>query len=186
MENGIIDQKETISAVSIEPSKQTLSSLIHSCVHGTEDVVIGSVCIKRKHVNECWGLFKYGIVGGSSLAMHTGMYHMLSRYLWIQGPRTMQYVVTLIIASLYNFTLHRIWTFSMQGYSHGMAARYVCVILSSMGIQSIVFHIGVTILGIYDYYVFAVSVVFAALFQYFGHRFVTFNKKFEKTRESVA
>lgn len=177
------DQKTVVEGQVPIKSNQTFGSWIRQCINGTDDVVICSVCIKRKYVNECWGLFKYGIVGFSSLAIHAGLYHVLSRIVWQEGPKTLEYVIALVTASIYNFTLHRLWTFSMNGYSHGMVIRYICVVLTSMGMQSAVFHVGVTILGVYDYYVFAVSVVFATLLQYFGHRFVTFNKKFEKMRD---
>lgn len=135
--------------------------------------------LKHRLFRELWGLFKYGLVGGSSLAIHTGLYHLQSRIIWADGNRTVQYVIALVIASMYNFTLHRTWTFSAKGYNHQMLLRYISIILVSMGTQSLVFHIGVDLMRVFDYYVFAVSVVFAALIQYFGHRFFTFHQKFE-------
>lgn len=136
--------------------------------------------LKNRLIREIWGLFKYGVVGGSSLALHTGLYHLQSRIIWPDGYRTAQYVTALLISAVYNFTLHRKWTFSAKGYSHQMLLRYISVILISMGSQSVVFYIGVDLLHVYDYYVFAVSVVVASLIQYFGHRFFTFHQRFEK------
>lgn len=134
---------------------------------------------------EIWGLFKYGLVGGSSFCIHAGIYALLSRVVWESGSRTLEYVIALVIAALYNFTLHRLWTFSLSTYSHKMVFRYSAVLLGSMGLQSIIFHIGVERLGFFDGFVFLVAASFAALVQYLGHRFVTFNvKRFEKCEES--
>jgi putative flippase GtrA len=136
--------------------------------------------LKRSLFREIWGLFKYGLVGGSSLALHVGLYHLFSRILWPSGYRTVEYVIALTIASIYNFLLHRTWTFGVKGSAVQMIGRYIGVILTSMAIQSIVFHIGVDLMHVYDYYVFVVSAALAALFQYFGHRFFTFHRRFEK------
>ena len=64
-----------------------------------------------------------------------------------------------------------------------MAVRYATVLLTSMGVQSLIFHVGVERLGLYDNAVFVVADrAVAALWQYFGHRFVSFNVgRFEKT-----
>lgn len=129
---------------------------------------------------ELWGLFKYGLVGGSSFLLHACIYGLLSRVVWADGHRTVEYVIALFFASLYNFTLHRIWTFSMNGYSHFMALRYATTILISMGIQSLLFYIGYERLGFYDYAVLIVAAGVAAVTQYLAHRFFTFNKKFEE------
>ena len=131
---------------------------------------------------EIWGLFKYGVVGGSSLAIHAGLYHVFSRILWVQGSRTMEYVLALFIASIYNFTFHRKWTFAAKGYSHQMVVRYVIVVLTSMGVQSIIFHIGVDIMHVYDYAIFGVSIIFATIIQYLGHRLFTFHSRFERSK----
>lgn len=184
MEPGI-DKTQSISTESSSgDANRSVYSWVRTVICGTGDVRLGGFCLKRTLINECWGLFKYGVVGGSSLALHTGLYHVFSRFIWAQGPRTLEYVIALVTASIYNFTLHRIWTFSMNGYSHQMVVRYICVILTSMGMQSGIFYVGVSLMGIYDYYVFAVSVVFAATLQYFGHRFVTFNKRFERCEDA--
>jgi putative flippase GtrA len=119
-------------------------------------------------------------VGGVSLVIHTGVYALLSRVVWEQGNRTLEYVIALTLASIFNFTLHRIWTFAVNTFSAGMVARYVTVILSSMTLQSILFHIGVERLGIFDFYVFFATAALAAVMQYFGHRFFTYNVHFEK------
>jgi putative flippase GtrA len=133
-------------------------------------------------LREAWGLAKYGLVGGSSLALHVGLYHLQSRILWPQGSWTAEYVLALVIASVYNFVLHRMWTFGVQGSHLPMIGRYGGIVLCSMALQSIVFHIGVDLLRLYDYAVFAVSAACAALFQYFGHRFFTFHHRYVNRR----
>ena len=108
--------------------------------------------------------------------IHAGLYHLFSRILFIEGSRTAEYTGALLIAAVYNFTLHRLWTFQLNYYSHAMLLRYITVVLTSMASQSVVFYIGHEVFGIYDYYVFVIATVFAAGIQYLGHRFVTFKK----------
>ncbi len=133
-------------------------------------------------VREFWRMFRYGIVGGTSLLLHAGLYALLSRVLWVEGNRTLEYVIALVITAVFNFTLHRIWTFAVKGFSSRMVARYVIVILSSMGIQSGIFFVGVELMGIYDFIVFFISAAIAAFLQYLGHRMFTFNVRFENVR----
>lgn len=136
--------------------------------------------LKRFFQKEFWGLFKYGIVGVSCLLLHAGLYAWVSRVLWPQGSRTLQYTVLLLLVACINFTLHRLWTFEVKTKSFAMVVRYSIVVGSSMGLQSIVFYVINDILHLHDSVAFAGASGIAIVYQYFGHRFVTYNKRFEK------
>jgi putative flippase GtrA len=135
---------------------------------------------KRFFRKEFWGLFKYGVVGGSSLLIHAGLYAWMSRIVWTSGSRTLQYTLALFIAAIYNFTLHRIWTFQVKEKSFTMVVRYSIVVLTSMALQSGAFYFVNDILHLFDVIAFAGAAGIAIIYQYFGHRFVTYNVRFEK------
>jgi putative flippase GtrA len=156
---------------------QTVGALLRMCIYGKEDVTIGSICIKRKHLWTLWRIFKYGVVGVTSLLIHLGLYSWMSRVIWVSGNRTLEYAVALVCASIFNFTLHRLWTYNAGAFQLRMLAKYIVVIGSSMLMQSLVFHICIDWLHLFDYFAFAISAVFAIIYQYFLHLFFTFKSR---------
>lgn len=153
---------------------QTFGSLIRMCIYGKEDVMIGSLCIKRTAIWELWRIFKYGVVGVLSLLIHVGLYHWMSRVIWQSGNRTLQYAIALTVSAIINFTLHRLWTYAAGAFHFRMLAKYVCVIGTSALMQSVVFQICIGWFHLFDYFAFAISSVLAIIFQYFLHRIFTF------------
>jgi putative flippase GtrA len=140
---------------------------------------------KRFFRKEFWGLFKYGIVGVSCLLLHAGSYAWVTRILWPQGSRTLVYTVLLLLVACINFTWHRLWTFQVKEKSFAMVIRYSVIVGTSMGLQSGVFYLINDILHLHDSIAFVGAAGIAIVYQYFGHRFVTYNVRFEKKVSAV-
>lgn len=136
-------------------------------------------------VNEFWKTFRYGVVGVVSLLMHAAIYALLSRLVWEEGNRTVQYVIALVTASIFNFTAHRLWTFAISQFSTFMLVRYVVAVLLGMGLQSVIFHVVYEVFGYADTIAFAVSIIISIMFSYFVHRFFTYNMRFERNAAIV-
>lgn len=138
----------------------------------------------EKFWNDIWNIFKFGVVGCSSLALNAGVFWVLTRLVWTAGPKTFLSVVSVSISAIYNFTLHRSWTFNTRSFSHGMLARYVMVVIIGAGLSGFFFYIGHELLHFYDLAVLIGSAFIVAGATYVLHRWFTFNEKFEK-QESV-
>lgn len=132
--------------------------------------------------SEIWRLIKYGIVGGSSLVIHAGLYYIVSREIWPDGPKTLEYVLTMLCVGVYNFTMHRIWTFSLRRFSSAMVLRYLMAVGFGVILQSGIFSLCYDVLNIADYYAFGISVGLASFIQYCIQRFFTFSDRFEKEK----
>lgn len=149
---------------------------VRDCYYGDCDIMLGSFCVKRTHVNELWRIFKYGVVGGTSTVIHVTLYHLMSRVFWEDGNRTIQYMIAAPIAAIFNFTLHHLWTFSVSTFHPRMIVRYVGVVGTSMAMQSLIFFIVVDVLHWYDYIGFVIAFFVAVAFQYVLHRVFTFKE----------
>jgi hypothetical protein len=53
----------------------------------------------------------------------------LSRLIWNNGPRWVENILALGVAMIYNYSLHRMWTFKFQQPHPGSAPRYVLVVV---------------------------------------------------------
>jgi putative flippase GtrA len=120
-------------------------------------------------------LFRFGLVGGSSLLVKIGMYAVLSRIVWTSGPKTLENVMALGVSMVYNYTLHRFWTFRFQKTMNGSAQRYTMVVVAASLLDVGVFFIGHDLLGIYDFLVLAGGAFIVAFFTFAAHRFFTFH-----------
>ncbi|MBD3251231.1 hypothetical protein GF380_02045 [Candidatus Uhrbacteria bacterium] len=129
--------------------------------------------------SEFWNVFKFGIVGISSLGVNAAIYALLSRVLWVSGDRTLEAVIAIALASIYNFSLHRAWTFQTRAFSSRMLARYIIVVFLGSGLHGGLFYVGHELLGWYDFAVLIGTAFLVAAFTYFAHRFFTFNTRFE-------
>ncbi|MFA5129345.1 MAG: GtrA family protein [Patescibacteria group bacterium] len=136
--------------------------------------------LRRFYQKEFWGLFRYGVVGVVCLIIHTTLYVWMSRYIWISGSRTVQYTIALLVSAAFNFSLHRLWTFQVKSKSFAMVVRYSTVVGSSMLFQSVAFYFINVVLHMHDSVAFLVAVISSIVYQYFGHRFVTYNERYEK------
>ena len=93
-----------------------------------------------------WGkLIKFGVVGGTALALDFGIYFLLTRFghLPYLGSRA----ISIASAFAWNFTLNRYWTFKAHtGDVRRQATRFtitmVCTSLLNLGLM----HVGVSIL----------------------------------------
>jgi putative flippase GtrA len=130
-------------------------------------------------------VFRFGIVGGSSLLVKTGVYALLSRILWNDGPRLVQNILALCVSMIYNYLLHRFWTFRSQAPQNSSAPRYVMVVVAASLLDAFLFYIGHTVLEIYDFAVIVGAAFIGALFTFTAHRFFTFRGRPSKTNVDV-
>lgn len=128
--------------------------------------------------SEAWNLFKFGIVGSTSLGINVLAYAALSRWIWESGPRTLEAVMATLISALYNFTLHYHWTFRSQGFGMGMLIRYALVVGIGTGLHGTLFYIGHEIFGLYDFAVLVGAAFMVAFATYLLHRWFTFRYHF--------
>lgn len=127
--------------------------------------------------NEAWNLFKFGVVGLTSLAIDVGVYALLSRVVWIAGPRTGLSLISTSISAMFNFLMHRSWTFKTQAFSVAMVIRYLSVLLAGTLINGTLFYVGHEILHLHDILVKIGSVFIVAGGSYTLHRWYTFHPK---------
>lgn len=124
--------------------------------------------------SETWNLFKFGIVGVSSLGINVSAYAVLSRVLWPSGPKTLEAVMAVLISAIFNFLMHYHWTFKAKGFGGMMLIRYVTVVLIGTGLHGSFFYIGHEILGWYDFAVLVGAAFLVAVATYLLHRWFTF------------
>jgi putative flippase GtrA len=124
--------------------------------------------------NEMWSIFKFGVVGVTSLALNTAMYALLSRVVWPDGNRTLESVMAVLFASIYNFTMHKIWTFGAKQFNGAMLLRYAVVVVIGSGLSGSLFFVGHELLHIYDFAVLIGSAFIVAGATYFLHKLFTF------------
>ncbi|MBU1032934.1 MAG: GtrA family protein [Patescibacteria group bacterium] len=144
-------------------------------------------CIKEKPVQgrinklislfrrEFWTIFRFGFVGSSSLLVKIGFYALMSRFLWVDGLRTLQNIIALSLAMIYNYTFHRFWTFKQQNPAPGSGKRYVIVIIIANVMDAVFFYIGYEWLNIYDFYLLIGIAFIIAAFTFLAHRLYTFH-----------
>lgn len=130
-------------------------------------------------------LTKYVLVGGSSFGVKVGVYALLSRVLWPQGALYIENIAALIIAMIYNYTLHRFWTFNHQKPAAGSAGRYIGVVLLGSALDASLFYIGNEIFKIYDFFVLVFNSGFTAFLSFLLHRFFTFHNNPWKRKANV-
>jgi putative flippase GtrA len=134
---------------------------------------------------EIWRMFKYGIVGGISTGIFFGGYLLLSRVLLPTWNKTLLDAIAISISGIFNFTMHRIWTFQAQNANAKMVARYLATVGTASLLQVIIFYIGNHVFGFTDYYVQIFAFPFLAFFQYVLHRSFTFHPRFDRVRSEA-
>jgi putative flippase GtrA len=131
-------------------------------------------------------LIRYVFVGGSSFGVKVGVYAALSRLLWIDGPRSLQNIIALLIAMVYNYSLHRFWTFKHQEPAPGSAPRYVAVVIIGSTLDASLFYLGHDILKFYDFFVLIANAGFTTILSFTLHKFFTFhNNPWKKNKRAV-
>ncbi|HWQ99256.1 MAG TPA: GtrA family protein [Candidatus Methylomirabilis sp.] len=126
---------------------------------------------------EVWNLFKFGVVGGTSLGLNAGLYALQSRMFWTAGNRTLQAMIAVGLASFYNFSLHRSWTFKAKAFNSRMIGRYLVVMVGGTALHGGLFYIGHQLLGLYDLLVLVGAAFLVAIATYTSHRWYTFHPK---------
>lgn len=129
--------------------------------------------------------FRFALVGGSSFLVKALAYTLISRILWNAGPRWVENIMALGIAMIYNYTLHRLWTFKFQTPHPGSAGRYVAVVAIASALDAVFFYIGHDILKVYDLLVLVVNAALIAAFTFSAHRWFTFHSNPYRKRADV-
>lgn len=119
-------------------------------------------------------IFRFLVIGGSSVALAAVIYYFLSRVIWISGNHTFENFLSIVLASIYNFLAHRRWTFGVRERHIRQWTRYVVVVISALSIQSLLFWLGERVLHIYDFIVFFAVTALISVYTYFMHKIFTF------------
>ncbi|MEO5927971.1 MAG: GtrA family protein [Patescibacteria group bacterium] len=130
----------------------------------------------REGITREWKTFmRFALVGGSSFAVKATAYTLLSRVIWNAGPRWVENIIALVISMIFNYTLHRLWTFKFQKSHSGSAPRYVAVVGVASLLDAGLFYIGHDILKFYDLLVLVADAALIAGFTFSAHRLFTFH-----------
>lgn len=130
----------------------------------------------RELVTKEWKtLTRYLLVGGSSFGVNILVYLAISRYFWPEGYKPIINVMAIGVSMIYNYLLHRLWTFRHQQAAAGSVQRYVVVVVAANTLDALVFYILQVKLEIYDVAVKIFNGGFIAVFSFVSHRFFTFH-----------
>jgi len=129
-------------------------------------------------------MFRYGLVGGGSTLFFIGLYALLSKVLLPTWNLTLLDAIATVIGAVFNFMMHRAWSFKVRAFSVAMIRRYIITITVCSVAQVAFFHVGTAWLGVMDFIVQIALVPIIAGFQYLGHRMFTFHRRFEKPLEA--
>lgn len=126
--------------------------------------------------SDVWNLFKFGVVGVSSLILYNAVFALLSRFLFPDGNRTAEAVAAMLCSSVFNFLLHKNWTFG-TAFHPRMLGRYLVVMVIGVTLNGVLFYIGHEFFGLYDFIVLNGSSFLIAGATYFLHRLYTFHPR---------
>ena len=121
-------------------------------------------------------LTKFVIVGGSSFALFITIYTILS-HLFPHTSRTLLTFASSVLSGVYNFTVHRYWTFRSRALMGGALRRYLIVVMVATAEQTALFYVGHELLHLFDYLVQVLVAAPVAITTYMLHRFFTFHPK---------
>jgi len=121
-------------------------------------------------------LFRFGIIGFASLGMSLGLYALLSRVVWQDGPRTVEYVAVIVVVSWINYELNRHFTFQSRP-SAGAIGRFATVAVVATGLNSVLFWLGHEVLHVLDFAVIVANTFVVAVFTFTSHRLFTFHER---------
>ena len=119
-------------------------------------------------------LVKFVIIGGLSFLLYAGIYAAISRWVWPTGNRSVENFLAICLASVFNFTAHRGWTFRSNGSRGKQIPRYLVVMFTAMGLQTFLFWFGHEVLHYYDFLVVFVVGAMVPLYTYGMHRWFVF------------
>lgn len=122
-------------------------------------------------------IFRFLMVGGSSFAVKAVSYALLSRLIWTSGSRNVENGIALVVATIYNYLLHRFWTFGHQRPASGVIKRYSIVLALGTAMDIGFFYILHSLWHIYDFLALAMTSLLIAFCTFNLHRFWTFHEK---------
>jgi len=119
---------------------------------------------------------KFLIVGGSTFLLQSFLYWFFSRILFTSLEKLACFALAVAYGIVYNYSLHRIWTFNDQKSASGTMKRYAVVSFLAVALNNFLFWLGHNIFGVYDLIVVFLSNAVVPLFTYAAHRFFTFKE----------
>lgn len=119
----------------------------------------------------CW----FVTIGCASVGLVVGMYAVVSRWLWPDGPRTMEYAAIAVVVAWLNYEANRHFTFQKQERSAGSMGRFATVAVIATALNTLLFWIGHELLHVLDFLVIIVNYGLIALFTFSSHRLFTFH-----------
>lgn len=136
----------------------------------------------RKEITRAWAwsearrLGKFIVVGGSSFVLFIAIYSLLS-LLFPDTSRTLLTFTSSVLSGVYNFTVHRYWTFRSRALVGSALQRYIVVVIVATMEQTVLFYVGHELLHLFDYLVQVLVAAPVAGTTYLLHRFFTFHPK---------
>lgn len=122
-------------------------------------------------------IVRFGIVGVALLLASIGLYALISRVLWPDGPKTVEYAFVTVVMTWMNYEINGRFTFRFAQRSVRSMARFAAVAVAALGISNLVFWIGHVILHILDFWVIIAGAFVVAAFTFTSHRLFTFREK---------
>ena len=122
-------------------------------------------------------LVSFGIIGVTSLVLNVGLYALLSRFLWTQGSRTLEYTLVTILVTWLNYEANRFFTFDKKARDPGSIGRFVLIASMATGLNSFLFWLGHVFLQVNDFVVIVCNAFLIALFTFTSHRLFTFHER---------
>ena len=133
--------------------------------------------IKRNWHQELKKLTRFVFVGCSTFAIQSVLYFIFSRWLFINLPHTVTYVLVLLYSLVFNYSINRVWTFGDQAAAQGSVKRYAVVALSASLMCVVLFWVGHDLLRFYDLYVIVAVNLMVPFYTFAAHRHYTFHDK---------
>ncbi|MBU1348782.1 GtrA family protein [Patescibacteria group bacterium] len=124
---------------------------------------------------EWYSVFKFLVVGGTTVGMKLGLYALLSRVFWTGGPRWVENILALSVATIFNYLFHRHWTFSHLAAAPGSTARYLIVLVFGNALDASLFYVGHEIFRLYDFFLIIGISAIIPFFTFVIHRVFTFH-----------
>ena len=119
-------------------------------------------------------LSRFLVAGGTSVLVKIGVYALLSRVVWVSGSRTIENGIAIVLSTVYNYLVHRFWTFAHQQPESGSASRYVVVWVSASALETFLFWLLHVQFGLYDLAVLVFNAGFISMLTFVVHRVFTF------------
>lgn len=120
-------------------------------------------------------LTRYVIVGLTSFGVRFVSYAAISRFLWVDGPRSVENIFALAIAMTYNYFLHRYWTFHHQQPAAGTVQRFLIAIIIWNTVDAGLFALLHDVFHVFDLLILFLNTGFIMVMSFLTHRLFTFH-----------